>query len=69
MFLIQRNPKYHPEFNSHLLAKFFLQFKFKIQNPTGEDIEKFINDYINDEFNKNVNVIEYRKLCYNFMKN
>ena len=69
MLLIQGHPEYHPEFNSHRVAKFFLQFKFKIQNPTGEDIEKFINDYINDEFNKNVNVIEYRKLCYNFMKN
>ena len=69
MLLIQGHPEYHPEFNSHRVAKFFLQFKFKIQNPTDGEVEKFINDYLNDEFNKNVNVIEYRKLCYNFMKN
>jgi len=69
ILLIQGHPEYHPEFNSNRVAKLFLKFRFKVDNPTNEEIEKFINDYLNDEFSKNVNVIEYRKLCYNFMKN
>ena len=69
ILLIQGHPEYHPEFNSNRVAKIFLKFRFKIENPTTENIEKFISDYLNDDFAKNVNVIEYRKLCYNFMKN
>jgi GMP synthase-like glutamine amidotransferase len=68
ILLIQGHPEYHPEFNSNRVAKLFLKFRFKIENPTNEEIEKFINDYLNDEFAKNVNVIEYRKLCSYFMK-
>ena len=68
ILLIQGHPEYHPEFNSNRVAKLFLKFRFKVENPTNENIEKFINDYLNDEFSKNVNVIEYRKLCNNFMK-
>ena len=68
ILLIQGHPEYHPEFNSNRVAKLFLKFRFKVENPTNEDIEKFINDYLNDEFSKNVNVIEYRKICNNFMK-
>ena len=68
ILLIQGHPEYHPEFNSNRVAKLFLKFRFKIENPTNEEIEKFINDFLNDEFSKNVNVIEYRKLCSNFMK-
>ena len=69
ILLIQGHPEYHPEFNSNRVAKFFLQFRFKIGNPTKEDIEKFIDDYLKDDFAKNVNVVEYRKLCNYFMKN
>ena len=68
ILLIQGHPEYHPEFNSNRVAKLFLKFRFKIENPTNEEIEKFINDYLNDEFAKNVNIIEYRKLCSYFMK-
>ena len=68
ILLIQGHPEYHPEFNSNRVAKLFLKFRFKVENPTNEDIEKFINDFLNDEFSKNVNVIEYRKLCSYFMK-
>ena len=69
ILLIQGHPEYHPEFNSNRRAKRFLKFRFKIENPTTEEIEKYINDIKNDEFSKDVNVIEYRKLCYTFMKN
>ena len=68
ILLIQGHPEYHPEFNSNRVAKLFLKFRFKVENPTNEEIEKFINDFLNDEFSKNVNVIEYRKLCSYFMK-
>ena len=69
ILLIQGHPEYHPEFNSNRRAKRFLKFRFKIENPTTEEIEKYISDIKNDEFSKDVNVIEYRKLCYTFMKN
>ena len=69
ILLIQGHPEYLPEFNSNRVAKFFLSFRYKIENPTKEQIEKFINDMISDEFAKNVNAIEYRKLCNYFMKN
>lgn len=68
ILLIQGHPEYHPEFNSHRVAKFFIQFRNKIE-PTKEAIEKFIANYLNDEFSKNVNSVEYRKLCYYFIKN
>ena len=69
ILLIQGHPEYHPEFNSNRVAKIFLKFRMKIDNPTTENIEKFISDALNDDFAKNVNAIEYRKLCYKFMKN
>ena len=68
ILLIQGHPEYHPEFNSHRVAKFFIQFRLK-KEPTKEEIEKFIYDYINNDEAKNVNVEEYRKMCYYFMKN
>ena len=68
ILLIQGHPEYHPEFNSNRVAKLFLKFWLK-KELTTENIEKFIDDSIKDEFSQNVNVIEYRKLCYNFMKN
>ena len=67
IFLIQGHPEYHPQFNSHRVAKFFVQFRLK-REPTKEEIEKFIDDYINNEDAKNVNIEEYRKMCYYFMK-
>ena len=67
LFLIQGHPEYHPQFNSHRVAKFFVQFRLK-REPTKEEIEKFIDDYINNEDAKNVNIEEYRKMCYYFMK-
>ena len=67
IFLIQGHPEYHPEFNSHRVAKFFIQMRLK-KHPTKEDIEKFIDDYINNEDAKNVNIEEYRKMCCYFMK-
>ena len=68
ILLIQGHPEYHPEFNSNRVAKRFVQFRYKLE-PCTENIEKFISDTINDEFAKDVNYIEYRKLCYYFMKN
>ena len=67
ILLIQGHPEYHPQFNSHRVAKFFVQFRLK-REPTKEEIEKFIDDYINNEDAKNVNIEEYRKMCYYFMK-
>ena len=67
IFLIQGHPEYHPEFNSNRVAKFFIQMRLK-KEPTNEDIEKFIDNYINNEDAKNVNIEEYRKMCYYFMK-
>ena len=67
LLLIQGHPEYHPEFNSHRVAKFFIQFRLK-KEPTKEEIEKFIDNYINNEDAKNVNVEEYRKMCCYFMK-
>ena len=69
IFLIQGHPEYHPEFNSNRVGKVFLKFRFKIENPTDDDIEKFIDNALKDEFAKNVNFVEYRKLCNYFMKN
>ena len=68
ILLIQGHPEYHPEFNSNRAAKFFIRFRFK-KEPTTEIIEKYLDDFLKDEYSKNVNVVEYRKLCYNFMKN
>ena len=69
IFLIQGHPEYHPEFNSNRGAKFILKFRFKIENPTKDDIQKFIDNSIKDEFAQNINFVEYRKLCNYFMKN
>ena len=69
ILLIQGHPEYQPAFNSNRVAKFFIQFFQKIENPTSKQIEKFIDDALNDELAKNVNFVEYRKLCYYFMKN
>ena len=68
IFLIQGHPEYHPKFNSHRVAKFFIQFRLK-KEATKEQIEKFIEDNINSEDAKNVNIEEYSKMCYYFMKN
>jgi GMP synthase-like glutamine amidotransferase len=46
ILLIQGHPEYHPEFNSNRVAKLFLKFRFKVDNPTNEQIEKFINDFL-----------------------
>ena len=67
ILLIQGHPEYHPQFNSHRVAKFYIQFRLK-KEPTKEEIEKFIDDYINNEDAKNVNIEEYRKMCCYFMK-
>jgi len=67
ILLIQGHPEYHPQFNSHRVAKFYFQFRLK-KEPTKEEIEKFIDDYINNEDAKNVNIEEYRKMCCYFMK-
>ena len=67
IFLIQGHPEYHPQFNSNRVAKFFIQMRLK-KEPTKEEIEKFIDNYINNEDAKNVNVEEYRKMCCYFMK-
>ena len=67
ILLIQGHPEYHPQFNSHRVAKFYIQFRLK-KEPTKEEIEKFIDDYINNEDAKNVNIEEYRKMCCFFMK-
>ena len=69
ILLIQGHPEYQPAFNSNRVAKVFLKFFQKIENPTSKQIEKFIDDALNDELAKNVNFVEYRKLCYHFMKN
>ena len=67
IFLIQGHPEYHPQFNSHRVAKFFVQFRLK-KEPTKEEIEKFIDEYINNKDAQNVNIEEYRKMCGYFMK-
>ena len=67
ILLIQGHPEYHPQFNSHRVAKFFIQFRLK-KEPSKEEIEKFIDEYINNEDAKDVNIEEYRKICYYFMK-
>ena len=67
IFLIQGHPEYHPQFNSHRVAKFFVQFRLK-KEPTKEEIEKFIDEYINNKDAQNVNVEEFRKMCCYFMK-
>ena len=67
IFLIQGHPEYHPQFNSHRVAKFFVQFRLK-KEPTKEEIEKFIDEYINNKDAQNVNIEEYRKMCCYFMK-
>ena len=67
ILLIQGHPEYHPQFNSHRVAKFYIQFRLK-KEPTKEEIEKFIDDYINNEDSTNVNIEEYRKMCCYFMK-
>ena len=69
ILLIQGHPEYQPAFNSNRVAKVFLKFFQKIENPTEEQINKFIDNSLNDEFAKNVNFVEYRKLCSIFMKN
>ena len=69
ILLIQGHPEYQPEFNTNRVGKFFLKFRFKIENPTNDDVEKFIDNHLKDEFCKNVNIVEYRKLCNYFMKN
>ena len=68
ILLIQGHPEYHPEFNSNRVAKRFVEFRYKLE-PCTKNIEKFISDTVNDEFAKDINFIEYRKLCYYFMKN
>ena len=67
IFLIQGHPEYHPQFNSHRVAKFFVQFRLK-KEPTKEEIEKFIDEYINNKDAQNVNIEEFRKMCCYFMK-
>ena len=67
ILLIQGHPEYHPQFNSHRVAKFYIQFRLK-KEPTKEEIEKFIDEYINNKDTQNVNIEEFRKMCCYFMK-
>jgi arginyl-tRNA--protein-N-Asp/Glu arginylyltransferase/GMP synthase-like glutamine amidotransferase len=60
ILLIQGHPEYHPQFNSHRVAKFYIQFRLK-KEPTKEEIEKFIDDYIKKK--------DYLNIVNNFIEN
>lgn len=67
IFMIQGHPEYCPAFNTPRVAKMFIKFFLK-EEPTHEKILDFIEKNLSDEKSQNVNFIEWRKLCYTFMK-
>ena len=67
IFLIQGHPEYNPEFVINRAAPIFAKMKYKLE-PNDENIEKYIKQELNNEMSKNVNILEYRNLCYTFMK-
>ena len=66
IFLIQGHPEYCPEFTVNRAAPVFI--KFNGLEPTDENIKKFIENKLNDEMTKNVSLLEFRTLCYTFIK-
>ena len=63
IFMFQGHPEYIPQFNMNRAAPFFSQGK------TDDDIEKFINNFLKDDFCHNVDFVDLRKLCISFLKN
>ena len=68
IFLIQGHPEYNPDFTINRAAPFFVKMMYNLE-PTDENIKNYIKKELSDEMSKNVNILEYRKLCYTFMKN
>jgi GMP synthase-like glutamine amidotransferase len=66
VFLIQGHPEYHPQFLVNRAVDWYLSFEKK--EPNKENIEAYIEKYNKEEYNQNVDSIEWRKLCYTFMK-
>ena len=67
IFLIQGHPEYNPEFIINRAAPIFVKMRYKL-DPNDENIEKYIEEELSNEMCKNVNILEYRNLCYTFMK-
>ena len=67
IFLIQGHPEYNPEFIINRAAPIFVKMRYKLE-PNDENIEKYIKEELSNEMCKNVNILEYRNLCYTFMK-
>jgi GMP synthase-like glutamine amidotransferase len=63
IFMLQGHPEYIPEFNINRAASFFSQDK------SDEGIQNTISQFLNDEFVKNVDFEDLRKLCVSFLKN
>ena len=68
IFLIQGHPEYNPDFTINRAAPFFVKMMYNLE-PTDENIKNYIKKELSNEMSKNVNILEYRKLCYTFMKN
>ena len=63
ILMFQGHPEYIPEFNINRAAPFFSQDK------SDEGIQNMISEFLNDEFVKNVDYEDLRKLCVSFLKN
>ena len=66
IFMIQGHPEYYPPFNYNRFAPIFLKRMKK--EDSDESVEKFINNELGCEQSKNVNINQWRSICYSFMK-
>ena len=66
IFMIQGHPEYYPPFNYNRFAPIFL--KRMKNDESDESIEKFITNELGNEQSKNVNIHQWRSICYSFMK-
>ena len=66
IFMIQGHPEYYPPFNYNRFAPIFLKRMKK--EDSDESVEKFINNELGCEQSKNVNINQWRSICYLFMK-
>lgn len=66
IFMIQGHPEYYPPFNYNRFAPIFLKHMKK--EDTDENVEKFINHDLGNAISQNVNIHQWRSICYSFMK-
>lgn len=66
IFMVQGHPEYFSPFNFNRIGKIFLLRSGK--NPTDEEVIQFIEKELNQPQCQNININEWRAICYSFIK-